>query len=112
MSALDEGPHDSTWMDERWGRGLVGRGSGRGWPCVTQGLACVTETVETVGRYMRFGVKMGSGGRFLKMGFLAKNGQNGPGLDLYRGRGPMTYLDPRFRVLEFSKLRVPGPARD
>ena len=49
---------------------------GGGWPCVTQGLACVTETAETVGRYMRFGVKMGSGGRFLKMGFLAKNGQN------------------------------------
>eukprot|EP01045_Picozoa_sp_COSAG04_P008413 COSAG04_NODE_465_length_13935_cov_24.262142_5_plen_118_part_00 len=36
---------------------LVGRGPGRGWPCVTQGLACVTETAETAetaDRYMRF----------------------------------------------------------
>ena len=58
------------------------------------------------------GPKWAPGGRFLKMGFLAKNGQNRRAAELYRGPGPMTYLDPRFRVLEFSKLRVPGPARD
>ena len=37
---------------------MVGRGLGRGWPCVTQGLACVTgtaETAETAGRYAFLG---------------------------------------------------------
>ena len=47
-----------------------------------------------------------AGGVFLGMGFLAKNGQNGPAADLYRGRGPRTYLDPRFPVPELSKFRA------
>ena len=51
---------------------MVGWGPGRGWPCVTQGLACVTETAETVGRYMRFGVKMGSGGAFFENGVFGQ----------------------------------------
>ena len=54
---VSRGAHESTPMDERWGGGLVGWGPGRGWPCVTQGLACVTETAETAetaDRYMRF----------------------------------------------------------
>ena len=40
------------------------------------------------------------------MGFLAKNGQNGPAAELYGGRGPMTYLDPRFPIPELSKFRA------
>ena len=42
----------------------------------------------------------------MEMGFLAKNGQNGPAAELYGGRGPMTYLEPRFPVPELSKFRA------
>ena len=58
------------------------------------------------GAFLYWGQNGLLGGVFLEMVFLAKNGQNRRAAELHRGPGPMTYLDPRFPVLEFSKLRT------
>ena len=93
------GPKVGLWVGWSRGQGGVGHALHRGWHALQKrpkrsAVTCVS------------GSKWALGGRFSKMGFLAKNGQNGPAAELYGGRGPMTYLDPRFPVPELSKFRA------